>query len=289
MIEADGLRKVYGDVVAVADATFRVEPGEIFGLIGPNGAGKTTTLKLLTGLVEPTAGSATVAGYDVRDREMRRRLGYVPEESPVYEDMTAESYLRFFASLYGVDRGTADERIGRALDRLDLDVRDRALGNTSKGMRRKVAIARSLVNDPDVLVYDEPASGLDPVTTKAIIDVIRELGADRTVVFSAHNLYHVEALCDRVAMMLDGELVTQGTLGAIREAHGGVRYRVETSVAVDGTEAVAAGRHRTVVDSMDRVEALRGAAEAAGGELVDVRTHEPSLEEIFLSVAGDAR
>ncbi len=289
MIEADGLRKVYGDVVAVADASFRVEPGEIFGLIGPNGAGKTTTLKMLCGLVEPTAGSATVAGLDVGDREMRRRLGYVPEDSPVYEEMSAESYLRFFASLYGIDREVADERIGAALDRLDLEVRDRPLGNTSKGMNRKVAIARSLVNDPDVLIYDEPASGLDPVTTNAIIDVIRELGADRTVVFSAHNLYHVEALCDRVAMMLDGELVSQGTLDEIREAHGGVRYRVETSVAVDGTEAVADGRHRTVVESMDAVEALREAAEAGGGELLDVRTHEPSLEEIFLSVAGDAR
>ncbi|MDZ7702633.1 MAG: ABC transporter ATP-binding protein [Halobacteriales archaeon] len=289
MIEAEGLRKVYGDVVAVAGATFRVEPGEIFGLIGPNGAGKTTTLKLLTGLVEPTAGSATVAGYDVTDREMRRRLGYVPEESPVYEEMTAWSYLRFFASLYDVDRETADERIGAALDRLDLDVRDRPLGNTSKGMRRKVAIARSLVNDPDVLIYDEPASGLDPVTTNAIIDVIRELGAERTVVFSAHNLYHVEALCDRVAMMLDGELVTQGSLEAIREAHGGVRYRVDTSVPLEDSSAVAEGRHRSVVESMAAVDELRDAAAAAGGELLDVRTHEPSLEEIFLSVAGEGR
>jgi ABC-2 type transport system ATP-binding protein len=289
MIEAVDLRKVYGDVVAVEGVSFRVEPGEIFGLIGPNGAGKTTTLKMITGLVEPTAGTATVAGYDAAERDMRRRLGYVPEESPVYEDMTANSYLSFFASLYDVDRETADERIGAALDRLDLDVRDRPLGNCSKGMRRKVAIARSLVNDPDVLIYDEPASGLDPVTTKAIIDVIRELGADRTVVFSDHNLYHVEELCDRIAMLLDGEIVTEGPLAAIREAHGGVRYRVDTSVPIDGTEAIADARHRTVVGSMAEVDELREAAASAGGELLDVRTHEPSLEEVFLSVAGDAR
>ncbi|MFB6354169.1 MAG: ATP-binding cassette domain-containing protein [Halobacteriales archaeon] len=289
MIEAADLRKVYGDVVAVAGASFRVDSGEIFGLIGPNGAGKTTTLKMLAGLVEPTGGSATVAGFDVSDREMRRRLGYVPEDSPVYEDMTARSYLRFFASLYDVDRETADERIGSTLDRLDLDVRDRPLGNCSKGMRRKVAIARSLVNDPDVLVYDEPASGLDPLTTNAIIDFVRELGADRTVVFSAHNLFHVEALCDRIAIMVDGELVTQGTLDAIRRDHGGVRYRVDTSVPVNGTEPVADGRHRTVVGSMDAVDDLREAARDAGGELLDVRSKEPSLEEIFLAVAGASR
>ena len=289
MIEAVGLRKEYGDVVAVADSTFSVAPGEIFGLIGPNGAGKTTTLKLLAGLVEPTAGRATVAGHDVADRAMRRHLGFLPEDSPVYEEMTARSYLRFFASLYDVDRETADARIGRTLDRLDLQVRDRPLGNCSKGMRRKVAIARSLVNDPDVLVYDEPASGLDPVTTNAIIDFIRELGDDRTVVFSAHNLYHVEALCDRVAIMLDGELATQGPVGDIREAHGDVRYRVDTSVPVDGTTPVADGRHRTVVDTMDDVDRLREGAAARGGELLDVRSHEPSLEEIFLALAGEPR
>ncbi len=289
MIEAEDLRKVYGDVVAVHGSTFRVEPGEIFGLIGPNGAGKTTTLKLLAGLVEPTAGRATVAGFDVTEREMRRHLGFLPEESPVYEDMTPRSYLRFFASLYDVDRETADERIGSTLDRLDLAVRDRPLGNCSKGMRRKVAIARSLINDPDVLLYDEPASGLDPVTTRAIIEFVRELGAERTVVFSAHNLYHVEDLCDRIAIMLGGRLATQGSVDDVRASHGAVRYRVDTSVPVDGTEPVEGGRYRTVVDSMDAVDALRAAAEAADGELLDVRSREPSLEEIFLAVAGDAR
>jgi ABC-2 type transport system ATP-binding protein len=289
MIRANGLRKEYGDVVAVADVTFAVEPGEIFGLIGPNGAGKTTTLKLLCGLVEPTAGSATVAGLPAGESAMRRQLGYVPEDSPVYEDMTAQSYLHFFASLYDVDRETAAERIAETLDRLGLDVRDRPLGNCSKGMRRKVAIARSLVNDPDVLMYDEPTAGLDPVTTNAIIDFVRELGTERTVVFSAHNLYHVEALCDRIAIMLGGELVTQGSLDAIQAQHGGVRYRVDTDVPVDGTHPIGGGRHRSVVESMDAVDELRSAAEAAGGELLDVRSREPSLEEIFLAVAGDAR
>ena len=284
MIEAVDLRKEYADVVAVEGSTFSVEPGEIFGLIGPNGAGKTTTLKMLSGLIEPTAGRATVAGYDSQDREMRRRLGFLPEDSPLYEEMTARSYLRFFADLYDVSRDVANERIESTLDRLDLDARDRALGNVSKGMKRKVAIARSLVNDPDVLIYDEPASGLDPLTTNAIIEFVEELSADRTVVFSAHNLYHVETLCDRVGIMLDGDIVAQGTIEEIREAHGTVEYHVFTSVRVDGAEPDG-DRYRRTVGDMETVEEIRDAAQEAGGELLDVRTREPSLEDVFLAVA----
>jgi ABC-2 type transport system ATP-binding protein len=284
MIEAVDLRKTYGDVVAVEGSTFSVEPGEIFGLIGPNGAGKTTTLKMLAGLIEPTGGTATVANYDSQDREMRRRLGFLPEDSPVYADMTAHSYLRFFADLYDVPRDVANERIETTLDRLELSVRDRPLGNASKGMRRKVAIARSLVNDPEVLIYDEPASGLDPLTTNAIIEFVAELSADRTVVFSAHNLYHVETLCDRVGIMLDGEIVAQGSIEEIRSEHGTVEYRVFTSVQVDGAEPDG-DRYRTTVADMAAVEEIRDAANAAGGELLDVRTREPSLEDVFLDIA----
>jgi len=284
MIEAVDLRKAYGDVVAVEGSTFSVETGEIFGLVGPNGAGKTTTLKMLSGLIEPTAGSATVAGYDSRDREMRRRLGFLPEDSPLYEEMTARTYLRFFADLYEVPRETANERIESTLDRLELEARDRPLGNVSKGMKRKVAIARSLVNDPEVLIYDEPASGLDPLTTNAITEFVEELSAERTVVFSAHNLYHVETLCDRVGIMLDGAIAAQGTVPEIREEHGGVEYRVYTDVQVDGATREG-DRYRTVVEDMAAVEAVREAAQDAGGALLDVRTHEPSLEEVFLAVA----
>jgi ABC-2 type transport system ATP-binding protein len=285
MIEATDLRKEYANVVAVEGSTFSVEPGEIFGLIGPNGAGKTTTLKMLSGLVEPTAGRASVAGYDSQDRAMRRRLGFLPEDSPLYEDMTAHSYLRFFSDLYDVPRDVANERIETTLDRLDLEARNRPLGNVSKGMKRKVAIARSLVNDPEVLIYDEPASGLDPLTTNAIIEFVEELSADRTVVFSAHNLYHVETLCDRVGIMLDGEIIAQGTIEEIRAEHGTVEYRVFTSVRVDGAEPDG-DRYRTTVENMEAVEDIRDAVEAAGGELLDVRTREPSLEDVFLAVAG---
>ncbi|ESS09533.1 MAG: ABC-type multidrug transport system, ATPase component, partial [uncultured archaeon A07HN63] len=143
MIEVAGLRKTYGDFAAVVGSDFEIERGEIFGVVGPNGAGKTTTLKMLAGLIEPTAGTATVAGFDAGDPEMRHQLGFLPEESPLYEDMTARSYLQFFADLYDVPREVASDRIESTLDRLELEYRDRRLGDVSKGMKRKVAIARS--------------------------------------------------------------------------------------------------------------------------------------------------
>ncbi|MFB6127407.1 MAG: ATP-binding cassette domain-containing protein [Halolamina sp.] len=307
MIRVEGLQKVYGDFAAVVDSTFSVAEGEVFGLVGPNGAGKTTTLKTLSGLVEPTAGDVRVAGYDVSDPEMRRVLGFLPEESPLYEDMTPRSYLRFFGDLYDVDRELTDERAGRALDRLDLEHRDRRLGDMSKGMKRKVAIARSLVNDPKVLVYDEPASGLDPLTTNEVLEFVRELRAGgKTVVFSAHNLYHVESVCDRVAVMNEGEIIARGAVADIRAENGETEYHVTTTVAVADAEPVegvavagVAGeddgrvtgetdRYRVVVDDVATVETVRDAARAAGGEVVDIRSREPSLEDVFLDLTGES-
>jgi ABC-2 type transport system ATP-binding protein len=286
MITVEGLRKTYGDFPAVVGSDFAVDRGEIFGIVGPNGAGKTTTLKMLAGLVEPSGGAATVAGYDAGDPEMRRSLGFLPEESPLYEDMTARSYLRFFADLYDVPREEARERTERTLDRLELEHRERRLGDTSKGMKRKVAIARSLVNDPDLLIYDEPASGLDPLTTNYVLEFTRELATQgKTVVFSAHNLYHVESVCDRVVIMNRGQIVARGSVEGIRADHGTTSYHVFTTCPLGGSEPTDDGRHLTVVDDMAAVEDLRTEATAAGGTVADIRTREPSLEELFLDIA----
>ncbi|WP_255195905.1 ABC transporter ATP-binding protein [Halorarius litoreus] len=285
MIDVRELRKEYGEFVAVEGSTFTVEAGEVFGIVGPNGAGKTTTLKTLAGLLEPTSGTVEVAGHEPGDTEMRERLGFLPEESPLYEEMTPLSYLRFFADLYDVPRATANERITDTLDRLDLQHRDRPLGDMSKGMKRKVAIARSLVNDPDVLVYDEPASGLDPLTTNYIIEFTRDLAdAGKTVVFSAHNLYHVESVCDRIAIMNDGAIVAEGTVESLREAFGHTEYHVYTTVPIDGSEPTDRG-HRLVVESMAAVEDARERAANAGGQVADIRTVEPNLERVFLDIA----
>jgi ABC-2 type transport system ATP-binding protein len=268
MISVRGLEKRYGSVTAVDGVSFDVEAGEVFGLVGPNGAGKTSTLKMLCGLVDPSAGTIEVNGFDAGDPEMRRALGFLPEESPLYDEMSPRSYLRFFADLY------------------DVDARDRPVGDFSKGMKRKVAIARSLVNDPDVLVYDEPASGLDPITTNTVVEFTRELADDgKTVVFSAHDLHHVESVCDRVAIMRAGELAATGTLADIQAEYGRVEYRVFTDVPVADADP-AGDRYATVVESMDDVERVREATREAGGRVIDIRTRESTLEDVFLDVAG---
>ncbi len=301
ILEVEGLRKEYGNFVAVEGSSFSIDRGEVFGVVGPNGAGKTTTLKMLAGLVEPTGGTARVAGYEPGEPAMQRRLGFLPEESPLYEEMTARSYLRFFADLYGVPREVADERIERTLDRLDLEHRDRRLGNVSKGMKRKVAITRALVNDPDVLIFDEPASGLDPLTTNYIIEFTRELSEEgKTIVFSAHNLFHVESICDRIAVMNEGRIIARGSVEEIREAHGGTVYYVYATVeGSHGLEAVETadspvtvsrenGHVEHVVEEMAHVEAIREAVEAADGRITDIQTETPTLEEIFLELASDS-
>ncbi|AAV45504.1 ABC transporter ATP-binding protein [Haloarcula marismortui] len=285
MIDARDIRKEYGGFVAVQGSSFSVDRGEVFGIIGPNGAGKTTTLKMLAGLLEPTSGSAEIAGLDTETAEMRQQLGFLPEESPLYEEMTPISYLKFFADLYDVDPDVAEERMHDTLDELELEHRDRKLGDMSKGMKRKVAIARSLINDPDVLIYDEPASGLDPLTTNYVIEFTEQLAKEgKTIVFSAHNLFHVESICDRVVIMNEGEIVARGDLEELQAEYGHTRYHVYTTV--DVPDAVQEnGSYKRVVESMDAVEATREQAEANGGDVVDIRTEESSLEEVFLNVA----
>jgi len=285
MIDARDIRKEYGGFVAVQGSSFSVDRGEVFGIIGPNGAGKTTTLKMLAGLLEPTSGSAEIAGLDTETAEMRQQLGFLPEESPLYEEMTPVSYLKFFADLYDVDPDVAEERMHDTLDELELEHRDRKLGDMSKGMKRKVAIARSLINDPDVLIYDEPASGLDPLTTNYVIEFTEQLAKEgKTIVFSAHNLFHVESICDRVVIMNEGEIVARGDLEELQAEYGHTRYHVYTTV--DVPDAVQEnGSYKRVVESMDAVEETRERAEANGGDVVDIRTEESSLEEVFLNVA----
>lgn len=282
---ADSLRKEYGSFTAVEDCSFTVEEGEVFGIVGPNGAGKTTTLKMLSGLLEPTSGSAQVAGLPSTVPEMREHIGFLPEESPLYENMTGVSYLKFFADLYDVPSETASERIHQTLDALGLEHRTRKIGDMSKGMTRKVAIARSLVNDPEVLIYDEPASGLDPLTTNYVLDFTEGLRDEgKTIIFSAHNLFHVEDVCDRVAIMNNGEIVAGGPIDEIRNEYAKSEYQIVSSVNVDAAVERSPGEFVITVDSESEIEAVRQQVTNRGGEIKYVRTETDSLEDIFLRI-----
>jgi len=219
-IEVTGLRKEYGSSIAVESLNFQIQKGEIFGIVGPNGAGKTTTLKMLSGLIIPSLGSINIQGLDLRknSRKIKQKLGFLPEESPLYEGMTAIDYLMFFAEIYGIEKETASTRIKELLFALRLDAGEKKIGEMSKGMQRKVAIARALINDPEYLILDEMTSGLDPTTSRYLSDFVLELKKKgKTIIFSAHNLYQVESICDHVLIMNRGKEVSKGTMPHIRK------------------------------------------------------------------------
>jgi len=227
MIRLKGVTKLYRQVEAVKNLDLTVEDGEIMGIIGHNGAGKSTTLKMIVGLVSPTSGQVEVMGRDMAKEStyVKRFIGYLPEESPLYENMTAAEYLTFFSELYKMPKQDTEERIDLLLGSLRLSERDRLTGELSKGMKRKVAIARTLLHDPSLLILDEPNAGLDPLTSFFIINYLKSLKKQgKTILLSAHNLFHVEHICDRVAILRNGRLVICDSVKAIRESLGRSEY-----------------------------------------------------------------
>ncbi len=287
------LRKEYDSFTAVDSLNFEIERGDIFGIVGPNGAGKTTTLKMLSGLITPTHGSITVQGMDVRKdvKKIKQKLGFLPEDSPLYEGMLAWDYLMFFAQLYGVDRTAAAGRIKELLLALRLDAPDKKIGEMSKGMQRKVAIARALINDPEYLVMDEMTSGLDPTTSKYLADFVAGLkNQGKTIVFSAHNLYQVESLCDRVLIMNRGKEVACGTMAQIKKACGAIEYTIEFSAdgPFDFEVAKNNGHFKARTNNMEEFNRITGWVAKHNGKIIDIKTAETSLEEIFLKLMSQA-
>lgn len=215
MIEVNNLTKRYGDLVAVDSVSFRVDQGQILGFLGPNGAGKTSTMRMITGFMPPTGGSVRVDGFDtVEDSmEVRRRIGYLPENPPLYPEMSVRDYLRFVARLKGLPRAEVSTAVDRATDICGLDhMQGRLTGHLSKGYRQRVGLAQALIHDPQVLILDEPTIGLDPRQIIDIRKLIRTLGGDRTVILSTHILPEVTQVCERVVIINDGAVATEGTL-----------------------------------------------------------------------------
>jgi ABC-2 type transport system ATP-binding protein len=219
MIEAQGLSKQYGSFLAVRDVTFSIPRGQVVAFLGPNGAGKTTTMRLLTGFVAPTRGSARIAGIDVlADRiEAAQHLGYLPENGPLYLDMTPHSLLHFFGEARGLSGGLLRRRIDAVLEQCSLgSVAHKPIGKLSKGYRQRVSMSQALLHDPEVLIMDEPTSGLDPNQIRGVRKLIRELGQSKTVLVSTHILQEVEPVADRVLFIHDGKIVFDGEPAALR-------------------------------------------------------------------------
>ena len=214
MIEVTALTKRFGTITALHDVSFRVGRGEIVGLLGPNGAGKSTMMRVLTGYLPPSEGTARVAGHDVQEEpiEARRHIGYLPETVPVYGELTVRDYLRFIADLRELPRAGVADRIGRVMEQTGVaHVAHRVIGHLSKGYRQRVGLAQALIHDPDLLILDEPTVGLDPTQVVEIRSVIKELARGHTVVLSSHILPEVSAICSRIIVIAGGRIVAEDT------------------------------------------------------------------------------
>jgi ABC-2 type transport system ATP-binding protein len=235
MIEVRNLTKRYGECVAVRDLTFKVEAGRIWGLLGPNAAGKTTTMRILTGYLPATSGQASVAGFDVFEKpdDVKRSIGYLPENVPLYQDMTVSSYLSFVAEIKQVPKAKRKAAVGRVVESAGLqDVRGRLIKNISRGFKQRVGIAQAMIHDPKVLVLDEPTIGLDPAQIRDIRELIRGLRGEHTILLSTHILPEVTQVCDGVVIVNQGRLMASGSLESLAASVGktdGVLVRLRRS------------------------------------------------------------
>lgn len=253
MIEVDALSKRFRDVQAVDEVSFSVERGEVVGFLGPNGAGKSTTMKMITGFLEPSGGTARVEGFDVRARrrEVQARIGYLPEGAPAYGDMSVGAFLEFVGKLRGLDGARRRDRIGEMVHRLHLaDVYGRRIETLSKGFKRRVGIAQALLHDPDVLILDEPTDGLDPNQKFEMRELIRAIAGEKAIVVSTHILEEVEAVCTRAIIIAKGRVLADATPTDLL-SHAGVGQTIEVTVAAEAHD-----RARDLIAQVSNVRAV---------------------------------
>ncbi|WP_128477333.1 ABC transporter ATP-binding protein [Halorussus pelagicus] len=296
-IETVGLTKRYGDIVAVDDLDLTVEHGEIFGFLGPNGAGKSTTINLMLDYIHATSGEVNVLGYDSQreTREIRERIGILPDNGSLYDRLTAREHVKF-----AVASKDANDSVDELLDRVGLeDAKDRKAGGFSKGMAQRLSLAIALVDSPDLLIFDEPSSGLDPHGVSRMREIIneeQERGA--TVFFSSHVLSQVEAVCDRVGIMKSGSLVAQDSIDSLRETLGSgsrVALTVDELPSLDslrgitGVSNVEVDGNQIIVtcDADETKSEAIDAVQSTGVTLQNIDVDEASLEELFESYTED--
>lgn len=256
-IVVENLTKQYGPQKAVDNISFRVRTGEVLGFLGPNGAGKTTTMKAITSYLQPTAGCISVGQYDVQSQpdEVRRRIGYLPENNPLYKDMYVIDYLRFIAGLHQIPKERTDLRIMEMLVLCGLEgEKHKKIEELSKGYKQRVGLAQALIHDPEVLILDEPTTGLDPNQIVEIRQLIKDIGREKTVILSSHILAEVEATCDRILIINRGRIVADGTADELRKQSKGselLQLRIEDG---ERSEVIAALRQLPSVEMVDPQE-----------------------------------
>jgi ABC-2 type transport system ATP-binding protein len=310
LIEVRDLTKHYGPTKAIEEVTFRVEKGEILGLLGPNAAGKTTTMRILTCYMPATSGDATVAGYDVFEEslEVRQRIGYLPENPPLYDDMTTLQYLQFVSRIKGIDAQERRSRIAEVFERCYLtEVTDTLIGKLSKGYRQRVGLAQALVHDPEVIILDEPTMGLDPKQIIQVRELIKNLGGQHTVILSSHILPEVSQTCERVVIINRGRVVAEDTpenlTGQLKGAErlilkvAGPEREVADRIeglpgvtAVSRTASFGDQEHEFHVESELKRDVRRELAETivrSGWGLLEMRPVGMSLEEVFLHLTTE--
>ena len=290
VIKLKSTTKLYGNLTAVDILNLDIIEGEILGLIGPNGAGKTTALKMMGGLTKPTSGTIDVMGQDITkdSSSIKQCIGYLPEENSLYDNMTVSQYLIFFSELYEVSWPLAVERIDSLLTSLKLFEKDKHTDELSKGMKRKVAIARTLLHDPSLLILDEPNAGLDPMTSFFVIDYLKKLNSHgKTIVLSAHNLFHVEYICDRVAIMKDGKLHICDTMKSIRERLGKREYEIVFKADMDLDYERQGDNYTFWTDDIKQVALLLERISEMNWVLIDLSVKQSALEEVYVKVMED--
>ncbi len=305
MIQTNGLTKDYGARRAIENLTFEAKQGEVVGFLGPNGAGKTTTMRILTGYMPPTFGTAKVAGFDIvaESLEVRRRVGYLPETVPLYPDMTVFEYLKFMADLRHLPN--AEEMADNALEMVGMQERaDGYIVNLSKGMRQRIGLAQALLHKPEVLILDEPTIGLDPAQVVEVRSIIRDVGKERTVLLSTHILSEVQALCDRVLIINKGHIIAEDTPGNLQSRLVGSERAVlrvkgdaddlapkiskiegvqDVKIQSDGTLEFQFAPGKDIRPEVARIVIK------SGFDLLELRPVGMSLEEIFLQLTQDDR
>jgi ABC-2 type transport system ATP-binding protein len=301
IIETKDLTKNYGAITAVDQLNLHIEEGDIFGFLGPNGAGKTTTILMLLGLTEPTSGTSYVAGFNSTREplKVKRIAGYVPEKVGFYEDLTAAYNLSYTAKLNGLSDEQTNKRIAEALHIVGLPkAAERKVGEFSRGMKQRLAIADILIKQPKIAIMDEPTSGIDPEGIVQVLDLIAKIAKERkmTIVMSSHQLYQVQRICNRVGMLMNGKLVLEGLLDELsREAMGGSQFRIEVKLTEITQDIIDAINQISGVLSVERVkdtlaiscaEDLRPqiakAIVNAGGLMVEMKIQSYALEDIYL-------